>query len=354
MLKEPELLAAAAESLPDWYESHRASLPWRSPRTPYRTLVSEIMLQQTRTAAVVPYFERFIGVFPTVEALAASDEDEVLKLWEGLGYYSRARNLRRAAIQVIEEHGGVFPQTAHALRTLSGVGDYTAGAIASLCFGEPSPAVDGNVLRVIARYMGLEEDITLGRTKKEVTQALEAVYPTGERSGLLTEAIMELGETVCIPNGEPRCLDCPLAERCTALREGRMRELPVRSRKKPRTVADMTVAVLCHRENGRLYYAIRKRPRGGLLGGLWELPNCPDRRNAEEAAEFARTLGVRPTEVTQLSEAVHKFTHREWHMTGYRIVCEGKPSELLWVTKEELAERYAIPRAFEAFVKGLL
>lgn len=344
-----ELLQAAAACLPDWFAENMTPLPWRAPRTPYRTLVSEIMLQQTRTAAVIPYFERFMQAFPGPEALAAADEDAVLKLWEGLGYYSRARNLHRAARQIVYERGGVFPESAKELRTLRGVGDYTAGAIASLCFGEPCPAVDGNVLRVIARYLGLSDDIMQARTKKEVSAMLTAVYPAGRRSGLLTEALMELGETVCIPNGEPRCLSCPLAEFCVALRENKTEALPVRSRQKPRRRVEMTVLVL--RCGDR--YAIRKRPEKGLLGGLWEFPNREGSLMAAEATDEAVHMGADPSALTALGQAVHIFTHIEWHMTGYLLSCREKPTAFAWVTKEELLQSYALPRAFRHFADAL-
>ncbi len=337
-------LTVLADILPDWFKENSTDLPWRRERTPYRTWVSEIMLQQTRTGAVIPYFERFMQAFPDIFSLAGADEEQLMKLWEGLGYYSRARNLHRAAKQIVADYGGEFPRTAKELRTLSGIGEYTAGAIASLCFGEREPAVDGNVLRVVMRYLGSDMDIALPATKRAVTEALREVYPSGERAGRFTEALMELGEQICIPNGEPRCLSCPLAEHCVALKENTRLSLPKKSPKKERKIRPCTVFLFRH--NGK--YALQKRPDGGLLAGLWELPNLDG--TPKDVCAYAASLGLAPKEALPLGEARHIFTHIEWHMTGYLIECE-KAGHFTWATAEEIQHTYAIPKAFDFYIK---
>ncbi len=339
-----ELLTHAAAILPDWYGENAIDLPWRRERTPYRTWVSEIMLQQTRTSAVIPYFERFMQAFPNVFALAEAEEAKLMKLWEGLGYYSRARNLHRAAKQIVADHGGEFPRTAKELLTLSGIGEYTAGAIASLCFGQPEPAVDGNVLRVLMRYLGSDMDIALPATKRSVTEMLRAVYPIGERAGRFTEALMELGEQICIPNGEPRCLSCPLAEHCVALRENTRLSLPKKSPKKARKIRPCTVFLLQSGDK----YAILRRPEKGLLAGLWELPNVDGILTPEEACKYV----LSPISVTPIGEATHIFTHIEWHMIGYRIECAAT-DPYTWVTASELQSTYAVPKAFRFYVEQI-
>ncbi len=344
---EIKLLSLAAAILPDWFGENAADLPWRKERTPYRTWISEIMLQQTRKGAVIPYFERFMQTFPNVFALAAADEEQLLKLWEGLGYYSRARNLHRAAKQIANEYGGEFPHTAKELRALSGVGEYTAGAIASVCFGEREPAVDGNVLRVVMRYLGSDMDISLPATKRAVTEALRTVYPSGERAGRFTEALMELGEQICIPNGEPRCLCCPLSEHCVALRENTRLSLPNKSPKKARRSRPCTVFLLQSGDK----YAILKRPSTGLLAGLWELPNVDGTLTPEEARHYAASLS--PAAVSPLGEATHIFTHIEWHMIGYRIECHTPNSHFTWATASEIQSTYAVPKAFRFYVEKM-
>ena len=215
-------LAAALEELPlpliRWYREHARALPWRSDPTPYHVWISEIMLQQTRVAAVLGYYRRFLAELPGVAELAAAEEDRLMKLWQGLGYYSRARNLQKAARQIMEEHGGRFPHTYEGIRALAGVGDYTAGAISSIAFGLPVPAVDGNVLRVVSRIAGYDGDITRPETRRRVGEALGRVMPL-EAPGEFNQALMELGATVCLPNGAPLCERCPAAHLCRALRE---------------------------------------------------------------------------------------------------------------------------------------
>ncbi|MDY3993869.1 MAG: A/G-specific adenine glycosylase, partial [Evtepia sp.] len=278
-----------------WYRENARDLPWRREPTPYRVWVSEIMLQQTRVAAVLGYFARFMEAFPAVQDLAAAPEDQLMKLWQGLGYYSRARNLQKAARQIVEDFGGQFPTRYEELRSLAGVGDYTAAAIASIAFGQPVPAVDGNLLRVSARVLGDDTDITTAKGKKHFTAALQNVIPL-DFPGQFNQAMMDLGATVCLPNGAPLCDRCPAAAFCRARREGRQRDLPVRPAKQPRRIEERVVFLLFYRgqvalrrrpakkprrvERRTVYFffyegkvALRRRPAKGLLAGLWEYPN---------------------------------------------------------------------------------
>lgn len=327
-----------------WLAKNGRSLPWRDAPTPYHVWISEIMLQQTRTAAVIPYYERFLAELPDVTALAGVSEERLMKLWEGLGYYSRARNLKRAAELLMREHGGELPKSAEALRALPGIGAYTAGAIASLAFGLPEPAVDGNVLRVIMRYYACDADITEEKTKRLVADLLRAHYPSGENAARLTEALMQLGELVCIPNGEALCERCPLAERCEA-RIGRIVPLlPARKPKKPRRIEER-VLLLC-RFHGA--YLIRKRPERGLLASLWEFPSLPAAEGTAEAC--LASLGIPNVPLTPIGDAVHVFTHVEWHMHGYLAEIDKVPIGFIAAGREELKSTYAIPSAFRYFL----
>ena len=340
-----ELLRKAVPLLIRWYGGEKNPFPWRQDPTAYHVWISEIMLQQTRTAAVIPYFERFVTVLPSIEALAAVDDDLLMKLWEGLGYYSRARNLKKAAKLVMTNFGGQLPQTAAELESLPGIGPYTAGAIASIAFGRPNAAVDGNVLRVVMRLSACRDDVMLGATKRRVTEALESVYPSGKQAGELTEALMELGEKICIPNGEPHCFDCPLSELCLAVARGEQNTLPVRTPKKPRRTEERTVLLM--RCGNR--YALSKRPEGGLLSGLWEFPNILGALDEKGALAAAEELGAKAVSVRPLADAVHIFTHIEWHMTGYLVECEALPKGMAQANALEIGEKYAIPNAFRAY-----
>ena len=309
----------------EWYGEHKRALPWRENPDAYRVWVSEIMLQQTRIQAVMGYYERFMTAFPTLSALAVADEDSVLKLWEGLGYYSRARNLRKCAKILVEQYGGEFPADYKALRSLPGIGDYTAGAIASIAFGLPVAAVDGNVMRLHARLTANPTEVQNPAYRKAVGAELSALYPEG-RCADFSSALMELGETVCVP-GTPRCDACPLVGFCEANIRGEMEHYPVMAAKKPRRVEERNVLLLLR--GNRI--ALRKRPDRGLLAGLWEFPDGEVPENAEECGE-----------------AVHIFTHVEWHMKGY-IAADAPDGDYQWFTRAERRE-LAIPSAFRYFV----
>lgn len=341
------LPSALVPLVTDWFSRAGRPLPWRDSPTPYHVWLSEIMLQQTRIEAVIPYYFRFLEAFPDIPALAEADEGRLLKLWEGLGYYSRARNLKKAAGLVAEKYGGALPADHTALRALPGVGDYTAGAIASIAFGLPEPAVDGNVLRLLARVSAWGEDVADPRTRKTAADALRAVYPSGPDAGLLTEGLMELGEVVCLPSGAPKCGLCPLAAFCEARKRGEAHRLPVRSPKKERRIEELTVVLV--RCGDRVL--VRRRPDGGLLGGMWEFPNFTGKLSAPDAAgELTALLGGAEVRSTQeLGGAKHLFTHVEWRMTGAEITLSDVPrlpEGWAAATAEEMRGQYAVPTAF--------
>lgn len=330
-----------------WYRQNARDLPWRKEITPYRVWISEIMLQQTRVETVKPYFERFMRELPDVRALSEVREERLLKLWEGLGYYSRARNLQKAARQICERHGGQLPANASELRALCGIGDYTAGAIAAIAFGLPEPAVDGNVLRVWARLRADGRDILQPAVQKEAREEIRSVIPT-DSAGDFAQALIELGATVCVPAGEAKCHACPLQAFCRALAEDKIAELPVRSKAKPRKRVDMTVLIIHDAER----VILRKRPDQGLLAGMYEFYHTEGVLSAKQVADHAKALGFAVTEVGQPVAAKHIFTHLEWHMTGYAVRVESTapaPDGLTAATHDEIGATYPIPSAHRAF-----
>lgn len=326
-----------------WYEQNKRDLPWRRDRDPYRVWLSEIMLQQTRVEAVKGYYARFLSSLPTVEALAQCDDDRLHKLWEGLGYYSRVRNLKKAAIQIMECHGGHFPETYELIRALPGIGDYTAGAISSICFSQPRAAVDGNVLRVISRLTEDATPIDLPAQKKEVTAALEAVYPA-DTAGF-TQALMELGATLCGPNWVPRCEECPCREFCGGALHGTARQFPVKRPKKGKRTEGMTVFILSC--DGR--YALQRRPETGLLAGLWQFPDVPGKLETADALRAVEGMGLHPREIRKTVERKHIFTHIIWEMRGVYLEVSEVSGPFTWLTAEEIAASAALPTAFRQF-----
>ena len=326
-----------------WYDRCGRDLPWRSVVTPYRTWVSEIMLQQTRVSAVLPYFERFMEELPDVSALAAVPEERLFKLWEGLGYYSRARNLQKAAKIVVSDFGGALPQSYHALLSLPGIGEYTAAAIASINFFEPVAAVDGNLLRVAARVSGCADDIMDARVRKQFTAHLNDAIDLA-RPGAYNQAMMDLGATVCLPNGAPRCDICPARTVCEAYKNGLTEVLPVRAKKKARRVEERTVLLLF--QNGKI--ALRKRPDTGLLAGLWEYPNLPESLDEAGALLALAQLGLSAESIAPAGSARHIFTHIEWDMKGYFDEVRGESDGLIWADAAAV-DAAAIPTAFKNF-----
>ena len=324
----------------EWYEGHKRSLPWREDVTPYRVWVSEIMLQQTRVEAAREYYLRWMRRFPTLSDLAAASEEEVLKYWEGLGYYSRARNLHKAAKIVAENHGGELPRDKKALGALPGIGEYTVGAILSIAFGEKAPAVDGNVLRVISRLRAEPLDLAKGETRTAVADMLAPLMPEGQTSEF-TQSLFEIGALICLPNAQPHCDLCPLKGSCEAHAIGRETDFPPRVPKAEKRKENLTVFVL--EFDGK--YALRKRPDKGLLANLWELPNRAGTLSEEEVTALF------DGEIRPLPAAKHIFTHVLWEMTGYLVSLRAFPADptLRFLSPEEIAEGYSLPSAFSAY-----
>ncbi|MEG0688006.1 MAG: A/G-specific adenine glycosylase [Hungatella sp.] len=330
-----------------WYEEHARILPWREDPQPYRVCISEIMLQQTRVEAVKPYFQRFMEALPTIQALAEVSEEILLKLWEGLGYYNRVRNLQKAAQVMMTEFEGTLPASYDELLSLPGIGSYTAGAIASIAYGIPVPAVDGNVLRVISRVLASREDILKQSVKRQMEEALRETMPKDQASAF-NQGLIEIGAIVCVPNGTPRCEACPLHSICLGSRQGLLDQIPYKTPKKPRRIEEKTVLIL---ESGD-QIAIQKRPDTGLLASLYEYPNMEGHLTEHEVREQLgadHILGIWP-----LPSAKHIFSHIEWHMTGYLVQIEAKTSAYLMVDKIELAEIYPLPNAFQVYTKYIL
>ena len=328
-----------------WYDLNGRTLPWRSVVTPYRTWVSEIMLQQTRVGAVIPYFERFMEELPDVSALAAVSEERLFKLWEGRGYYSRARNLQRAAKIGVSDFGGALPQSYHALLTLPGIGEYTAAAIASINFSEPVAAVDGNLLRVAARVSGCGEDIMDAKVRRLFRQRLDAAIDAN-RPGAYNQAMMDLGATVCLPNGAPKCEICPARMMCEAYKNGLTEVLPVRAKKKARKIEERTVLLLF--QNGKA--ALRKRADTGLLASLWEFPSVLGNLDEAGVSLALAQMGLSAQTVEPMGSAKHIFTHIEWDMKGYFADVTGETDDLFWADAAAF-DAAAIPTAIKKYAE---
>lgn len=337
-----------------WYDRQHRILPWREKPTGYRVWVSEIMLQQTRVEAVKPYYENFLKFLPDIASLAGANEDVLLKLWEGLGYYNRVRNMQKAAKMIMEKYGGNMPEEYEELLTLPGIGSYTAGAVSSIAYGRKVPAVDGNVLRVISRLRMDDADILSDKVKKGVEQDLFEVMPE-KRAGDFNQAMMELGAVVCIPNGMAKCSECPLSKICQAHRTERVTEFPVKAKKNPRTVEKKTVLII--KDENRA--AIHKRPGKGLLAGLYEFPSLEGHKTKEQVIKALKEWGLNPIFIQSLEPSKHIFSHKEWHMKGYAVrvdelmPVDGKEKGLLFVEPKETEEKYPIPSAFAAYTKYL-
>ena len=338
-----EIFAKLPGALLPWYQQNMRDLPWREDRQPYHIWVSEIMLQQTRVEAVKGYYSRFLKALPTIDALARVDDDLLHKLWEGLGYYSRVRNLKKAAKVIVDDFGGKFPGTYEEVLKLPGIGEYTAGAICSIAFGLPTPAVDGNVLRVAARLLDDDTPVDLPEFKKTVREALAAVYP--ENAGDFTQALMELGATVCGPNKKPDCESCPCKDFCSGYFRGNTEMLPVRLPKRERKEQDMTVFIL--RCDGQ--YALEKRPDSGLLAGLWQFPNCKGHLDAQAALSKVEGFSLKPREISRVVERKHIFTHIQWHMRGVYVDVAEKNDAFSWFAAEQIDGEVALPTAFRQF-----
>ena len=358
------ILALISAPLLTWYHSQARSLPWRDEPTPYRVWISEIMLQQTRVAAALPYFERFMAALPDVKSLAEADEQVLLKLWEGLGYYNRARNLQKAARQIMEQYQGRIPADFTALLSLPGIGRYTAGAVSSIAFAQRHPAVDGNVLRVVMRLTACSDDILKESTKRRVETLLAAVMPEGAEAGAFNQALMELGAQICLPKTAAHCPRCPLNRLCLAFAEDCAADYPHKTAPKKRRIEKLTILLL--EQEGKI--AIRQREAAGLLASLWELPHVPGHPAKSEIKTILQQAGFSPAELLRLPPARHVFSHIEWQMHGWRIqlrkgaIAEATacysageialPSDLRWITRQEL-ENYSIPSAFQYYFSAI-
>lgn len=338
------------QPLLEWYRDNRRQLPWRDQNNAYYTWVSEIMLQQTRVEAVKPYFKRFIGELPDIQALAACPEEKLMKLWEGLGYYNRVRNMQLAAQTVVSAYGGKLPAFYKQLLELKGIGNYTAGAIASIAYQIPVPAVDGNVLRVLSRITEDRQDIMKQSVRRQAEEKLQEVIPQ-ECPGDFNQAMMELGAVVCVPNGPARCEGCPIAKFCLAYQHGTVEELPVKAPKKQRSLENRTVLVIQDGEKT----VIQKRPKKGLLAGLYELPNLGGHLSRDEVLAEVERMQLEPLYIEKLPDAKHVFSHIEWRMTGYRIRVASLDTDrempFIFAEKKQSERQYAIPSAFRAYVK---
>ena len=337
--------ARLPEILLPWYEQNARVLPWRADKDPYHIWLSEIMLQQTRVEAVKGYYQRFLEQLPDIQSLAEATEDVLLKLWEGLGYYSRVRNLQKAAKVIMDTHQGVFPSKYDDILALPGIGAYTAGAIGSICFDIPEPAVDGNVLRIISRITENFSDILAPATKKQVADLLRAVYPSGEQAYTFNQSMMELGATVCLPNGAPKCEICPVQHICMAYANDCWDVLPQKEAKKKRKIEQKTVFVLRTKDKT----AVQKRPSTGLLAGLWQYPNVPEHLDIQSALNQAAAWQVKPIAVEKEIHDKHIFTHVEWHMVCYYLLCACESDQFVWVDDASLQSEIALPTAFKRF-----
>ncbi len=350
MLKDFDF-STIVEPLLTWYQANKRVLPWREDRVAYHIWVSEIMLQQTRVEAVIEYYKRFMKELPTIKSLAECEEDKLLKLWEGLGYYNRVRNMQIAAKQILADHQGQMPEDLEELLSLKGIGSYTARAIACQAYEVPVAAVDGNVLRVVTRLSRDNTDISKESFKKSVEKVLDEIVPR-EFCGDFSQAMMELGAIVCVPNGEPNCNKCPIQEKCFGCREQDAMSYPVKKAAKARRLEDRTVLVV--RRNNRLL--LQKRANKGLLAGLYEFPNVETHLTKEQCVEFVKNLGMSPLRVKKLGTEKHIFSHVEWKMVGYEVFVdetEEEPQGRLFVDIEEAQSVYSIPAAFEGYKKKL-
>lgn len=343
-------------SLPllEWYDKNKREMVWRDRMNPYYTWISEIMLQQTRIEAAKDYFVRFVDELPDISSLAEVPEERLMKLWEGLGYYNRARNLKKAAKILVEKYGGELPADLSQLLELPGIGPYTAGAIASIAYGIKAPAVDGNVLRVVMRYLKCGDDISKMPVRRKVEQMLLDAMP--ERPGDFNQAIMELGEVVCIPNGTPLCEECPLHKNCEAGISGCQEAYPVRAEKKARRIEKRTILIYEHK--GKI--GISRRPEKGLLAGLYEFPSQEGNMTLKASKEYLQNLEILFKDVRSMGTARHIFSHVEWHMKGIYVMLEEHqelesiPGNVIFVTRDELKNKYTLPVAFHYYLKQLI
>ena len=342
-MENKDIFAHLSGVLLPWYEKNKRDLPWRKDNDPYHIWVSEIMLQQTRAEAVKGYYHRFLEALPTIEDLAIAEDEQLHKLWEGLGYYSRVRNLKKAAQRIVDQYNSRFPTDYDQVLALPGIGAYTAGAICSIAFNNPTPAVDGNVLRVVARLTNDNTPINLPAYKKDVHNALAAVYP--DDTGAFTQALMELGATVCGPNRKPDCGSCPCNSFCQAFHNGTAEKLPIKTPKAERRIEDRTVFILSC--DGA--YALAKRPPKGLLAGLWQFPNVLGKLEMADCVQQIEKMGLQVREILRQVDRKHIFTHIQWNMRGIYVDVNEPGGDYVWMTQEQIDAEVALPTAFRQF-----
>lgn len=335
------------ETILDWYYENKRDLPWRRDKNPYHVWISEIMLQQTRIEAVIHYYNRFLAKIPTIYDLAVVSDDKLLKLWEGLGYYNRAHNLKKAAQMIIKDYNGVFPSTYEEILKLPGVGEYTASAISSICFQKKEATIDGNVLRVYTRFFNDSNSIDSLFNKKIIREHIKSMLPLN--SGDFNEALMEIGEVICIPNEAPKCMLCPLANGCLARKNNNWNLFPVKKEKTLKKEFHYTILMFQYGDK----YAILKRNHSSLLKGLWEFPNIEGKYSLLELKEYLDKQKIIYEDVSTYISNKHIFTHQIWYMDSYIICLKEKIDDYIWVTLEELKNVYAIPTAFQPFLQNL-
>lgn len=342
-----------ARNLASWYEKNKRELPWRDTGNPYDVWISEIMLQQTRIEAVKPKFVLFRNELPDIQSLAEVDEDRLMRLWEGMGYYSRARNLKKCAEVLVRDYEGKLPSDYDTLRKLPGIGPYTAGAIASIAYGKAVPAVDGNVMRVLARYLEIPDDIRNPKTKKSFESMISDLFQKKNDPVFVknfNQGLMELGEVICVPNGTPHCDECPWKDACLARLHNLTDQIPYRSALKKRKIVDRTLFIL--RDGNQ--FLLRKRPDHGLLAGLYEFPGTDQKLSSSEVLKKVEEAGIIPVHIRQLPDSKHVFTHLEWHMTAYEIQTEEiekvRDDRCILADKKELSS-LAIPSAFHTYIE---
>lgn len=342
------------DRLVSWYRKNRRDLPWRKGRDPYGIWLSEIMLQQTRVEAVIDYYERFRKQYPDVRSLAQADDETLLRLWEGLGYYSRVRNMKKCAQVLMKQYNGILPADKGELIKLPGIGSYTAGAISAIAYSHPEAAVDGNVLRVLSRYSAIQDDIKNPKLKKEMEESITAFYKENriddpEYISDLTQALMELGALICLPNGKPLCDKCPFSSDCKAYQKNLTDSIPFRSRNKDRKIIDRTLLVIRYEDD----FLLHKRPSEGLLAGMYEFIGTDQKLNQKETLDYLKDMGIEVRSITPLPSSRHVFTHLEWQMEAYEVLTDKLPeldhNEYILAGRDQL-QSLAVPSAFRVYL----
>lgn len=329
-----------------WYHQNKRELPWRKDQNPYHVWISEIMLQQTRIEAVIGYYDRFIERLPSIQDLAKVNDEELLKLWEGLGYYTRARNLKKAAIKIMEEYDGIFPNTFDKIMSIPGIGEYTASAIGSICFSLKEVTIDGNVLRVYMRLHNCYDNVDDLKIRKKVRSELQKIMP--EEAGDFNQALMELGETICLPNGIPKCNECPLKDFCKGYQNDTYLELPIKNKKKDKKEEEYTILLFYYKNQ----FVLEKRKESGLLQNLWQFPNIQGHFNKKQLENYLKENNIHFLKVKKSISYTHIFTHKRWNMISYMVELDKNDYNMNWNDLKTLKEK-AIPTAFKPFLKEL-